>query len=104
MSEQAASSRDDFRTVLGDQQRRVVAAVATEKTIDPTPIVRDDEVISCEEYVTLVYELHHVQLPELEAGGVIEFDRREETVSRGTHFDEARPLCKPGDDQGDTPG
>ncbi|WP_436926673.1 hypothetical protein [Halosimplex amylolyticum] len=99
MSEQAASCRDDFRTVLRKQQQRVVAALAAEETIDPTPIIRDDEALSCEEYVTLVYELHHVHLPELQAGGVIEFNRPEETVRRGTYFDEARPLREHGDDR-----
>lgn len=92
MSEQAASRRADFRTVLREQQQRVVAALAGEEPIDATPIIQEDEALSCEEYVTLVYELHHVHLPELQAAGVIEFDRREETLRRGTAFDEASPL------------
>ncbi|MFC6718955.1 hypothetical protein ACFQGT_14225 [Natrialbaceae archaeon GCM10025810] len=88
MSEQVASSREDFQTALRNQQERVVAAVAADETIEATPIIRDDETLSCEEYVTLVYELHHVYLPELQAAGVIEFDRREDVVSRGEGFDE----------------
>lgn len=99
MSEQAVSSRDNFRIVLEEQQRRVVAALAAEGTVDATPIIQEDEALSCEEYVTLVYELHHVHLPELQASGVIEFDRRKETVRRGPHFDEARPLREPDDDR-----
>ncbi|MFD1599823.1 hypothetical protein [Halobellus rarus] len=92
MSEQAASRRGDFRTVLREQQQRVVVALAAEETIDATPIVQEDESLSCEEYITLVYELHHIDLPELQAAGVIEFDRREETLRQGTDFDEARSL------------
>ena len=99
MSEQAASSREGFRTVLREQQRRVVAALAEEETIDATPVVRDDEEFSSEEYVTLIYELHHVHLPELQAAGIVEFDRREETVRRGARFDRGRPLRKHGDDR-----
>ena len=96
MSEQAASRREGFQTVLREQKKRVVAALAAEETTDATPILQDEEAISCEEYVTLVYELHHVHLPELQAAGVIEFDRCEETVRRGPRFDEGRPLLKYG--------
>lgn len=69
MSEQAASSRDEFRTVLRKQPQRVVVALATAETIDATPIVREDETLSCEEYVTLVYELQCVHLLKLQALG-----------------------------------
>ncbi|WP_415381272.1 hypothetical protein [Halosimplex sp. TS25] len=99
MSEQVASSREDFQTALRTQQERVVAALTAAETIDATPIVRDDETLSCEEYVTLVYELHHVDLPELQAAGLIEFDRREDIVSRGARFDEGRPRLKYGHDR-----
>ncbi|WP_255194656.1 DUF7344 domain-containing protein [Natronobeatus ordinarius] len=99
MSEQVASSREDFQTALRKQQERVVAALAAEEMIDATPIVRDDETLSCEEYVTLVYELHHVHLPELQAAGVIEFDRREDIVYRGERFDKAHPRLKYGRDR-----
>lgn len=99
MSEQTASSRDDFQTALGTQQQRVLAALTAEETIDATPVVREDETLSCEEYVTLVYELHHVHLPELQADEVIEFDRHEETVRRGPRFDKARSLVNHDADQ-----
>lgn len=99
MSEQVTSSREDFQTALRKQQERVVAAVAAAETIDATPIVRDDETLSCEEYVTLVYELYHVHLPELQAAGIIEFDRREEIVSRGERFDKTHPRLRDGHDR-----
>ena len=91
MSE-VASGSPGFRAVLRAQKRRVLEAVAEEGTIDGSPILRDGEVVSAEEYSTLVYELHHVHLPELEAAGGIEFDREEDTVRRGPRFDEARQL------------
>lgn len=99
MTEQAVSSRGDFETVLREQQRRVVAALTAEETIDAAPIVQEDEALSSEEYVTLVYELHHVHLPELRAAGVIEFDRCEETVSRGVRFNETRRVFEHGHDR-----
>lgn len=99
MSKQAVSSREDFQTALRTQQERVIAALAAEETIDATPIVRGDETLSCEEIVTLVYELHHVHLPELQAAGVIEFDRCEDRVSRGESFDKAHPRLKYGHDR-----
>mgnify|MGYP000406165526 FL=1 len=99
MSEQATSDHEDFRTVLWKQQQRVVAAVAAEEATDATPILQDGEALSSEEYVTLVYELHHVHLPELQAAGVIEFDRREETVRRGPCFNEGQSLFKHGHDR-----
>lgn len=98
MDEQTASSREDFQTALRTQQQRVVAALAAEETIDATPIIRDDETLSSEEYVTLVYELHHIHLPELQSVGVIEFDRREGTVRRGARFGEGCPLPDRSDD------
>lgn len=92
MSEQATSGDGELRTVLRNQRRRVVAALAAAETIDATPILEEGEHLSSEAYVTLVYELHHVHLPDLQAAGVVDFDRYEETVSRGSNFDEARPL------------
>lgn len=94
MGGQAVSSHDDFRTVLREQRQRMVAAVAAAETVDAMPILQDDENLSCEEYVTLVYELHHVHLPELQASGIIEFDRCEDTVRRGPRFDKDRSLAK----------
>lgn len=76
-----------------------MAALTTEEPVDATPIVQADEVLTSEEYVTLVYELHHVHLPELAAAGAIEFDRRDETVRRGSRFDRYRPSCEHGHDQ-----
>lgn len=87
MTEGTASSREDFETALREQRRRVVAALAAEETIDATPILEEDEALSNEEYITLVYELHHVHLPQLQADGVITFDRREDSIRRGTDFE-----------------
>lgn len=86
--EQTSESGGQLTTALRAQKRRIVAALADDETLDATPIVRGDETLCCEEYLTLVYELHHVQLPELARNGVIRFDRRRDVVTRGPRFDE----------------
>lgn len=92
VNEREESRHGDFVTALQEQQQRVIAALEREEPIDAAPIIRDEETLTCEEYVTLVYELHHVHLPELRDARVIEIDRCEETLRQGTNFDEARPL------------
>lgn len=87
----------DFETALREQQRRVLAGLDEEKTLDATPIVRHDESLSCEEYLTLVYELHHVHLPELQSNGLVAFDRQEGVVTRGAHFEKKRFSLEPED-------
>lgn len=76
-------------TALQEQKQRVLDALIEEKTLDGAPIVQDDEILTSEEYITLVYEHHHVHLPELAADGLVEFDRHEDEVSRGARFETA---------------
>ncbi|MFC4448294.1 hypothetical protein [Halorussus aquaticus] len=83
---------------LREQRQRVLAELDEEKTLDATPITRRDERLSCEEYLTLVYELHHVHLPELQSDGLVEFDRREDEVVRGARFERERRSLEPGDE------
>ncbi|MFP8954890.1 hypothetical protein ACLI4Z_18300 [Natrialbaceae archaeon A-arb3/5] len=83
MSEQLSKSTEQFETALRGQKRRVIVAILEDATIPTTPILWDDETLSSEEYVTLVYELHHVHLPELRANEVIEFNRGRDEVRRG---------------------
>lgn len=75
-----------FETVLQEQQQRFVTALAETAPLDVSPIVYEDERLDAAEYVTLVYELHHVQLPELEAAGLVMFDRQDDEVTRGPRF------------------
>ncbi|WP_459886360.1 DUF7344 domain-containing protein [Halostagnicola bangensis] len=86
MSGQPSESSEQFETALREQKGRVICALSEDVTIPATPILWDDETLSCEEYVTLVYELHHVHLPELRADGVVEFDRHSDEVKRGERF------------------
>ena len=86
MSEQPSESSEQFVTALREQKSRVLSALVGDVTIPATPILGDDETLSCEEYVTLVYELHHVHLPELRADGLIEFDHHRDEVGRGERF------------------
>ena len=97
-TEREATSGGDFEMALQEQQQqRMLAELDEEKTLDATPIIRHDEKLSCEEYLTLVYELHHVHLPELQSNGVVEFDRQEDVVTRGARFERERPSLKSGD-------
>lgn len=79
---------DRLEPVLSAQPWRFVRALQEEPTTDADPILRSDETLDCEEYVTLCYELHHVLLPELADAGFLEFDRGEDVVARGANFDE----------------
>ncbi len=96
-TEREATSDGDFEMALQEQQQRVLARLNEEKTLNATPIVRHDESLSCEEYLTLVYELHHVHLPELQTNDLVEFDRQEDEVTRGAQFKKKRPSLKSGD-------
>lgn len=85
-----ASERDaTLETALRAQRDRVLAALADEEPLEAAPILRADERLDCESYVTLVYEFHHVVLPELEADGLACFDREADAVTRGDRFDAA---------------
>lgn len=82
-----------FETVLGEQKQRIVEALAETAPLVASPIVHEEEVLDAGEYVRLVYELHHVQLPELDAAGVVVFDREDDTVTRGPQFEENQSFC-----------
>lgn len=87
-SERVGTRCTCFETVLREQKHRILAALAEARALDASPIIQNDECLSWEEYTTLVYELHHVHLPELQSQGLIEFDRRNDQVTRGSRFDE----------------
>ena len=94
-TERKPTSDGDFETALQEQQQRVLAGLDEEKTLDATPIIRHEENLSREEYLTLVYELHHIHLPKLQSNGLVEFNPQEDEVTRGAQF--KRPFLKPGD-------
>ena len=81
---------DRLERVLSAQQRRVLRTLQDERVITPDPILREEETLDAEGYLTVCYELHHVQLPELAAMRLVEFDRLEDEVRRGRRFDEVR--------------
>ena len=96
MTQRRAAEDGDLATALEAQNRRVLAALEEAVTLDAEPIVRNDESFTCEGYETLVYEHHHVHLRELEAAGLVEFDRRADEVGRGPRFDERRSFLEDG--------
>ena len=87
MTEQPSESSTQFPNALREQKERVIAALLDDNPIPATPILRDEETLRSVEYVTLVYELHHVHLLELEADGFVTFDRSGDVVGRGHDFD-----------------
>ena len=91
MSSHELPSSEALATVLGSQKWRVLAALLETDRLDADPILRDDESLDSEAYVSLVYELHHVHLPELAAAGFVRFDRQADKVTRGPLFEAIRP-------------
>lgn len=65
------------------------------------PIIGEGETLDSEEHRTVCYELHHVLLPELAEMGLVEFDRFEDEIRRGTGFDEVHPLLERTDERRD---
>ena len=96
MAPRRATEDGDLATALEAQKQRVLGALEEAVTLDAEPIVRDNEGFTCEGYETLVYEHHHVHLRELEAAGLVEFDRRADEVRRGPRFDERRSVLEDG--------
>ncbi|AHG01895.1 hypothetical protein HALLA_00960 (plasmid) [Halostagnicola larsenii XH-48] len=96
MAERISEPSTQFTNVLREQKERVIAALLDDKTIPATPILRDEEILRPMEYVTLVYELHHVHLLELEADGFVTFDRNADVVRRGSDFDtlDTKSICE----------
>lgn len=81
---------DRIERVLSAQQWRVLHALLDESAMSADPILRKEETLDSEEYLTICYELHHVLLPELADMQFIEFDRVEDEVRRGPRFDDMR--------------
>ena len=74
--------------VLSVQQGRILSALLNDSSRPADPILREGEILDSEEHLTVCYELHHVLLPALEDERVVEFDRFEDEVRRGTKFTE----------------
>lgn len=90
---------EQFVAALRAQKRRTLAALVEAPRLDADPILRDGESLDGEAHATLVYELHHVLLPELAAAGFVEFDRERDDVTRGPLFDEIRPYLEDVDER-----
>jgi len=90
---------DRVERILSVQQVRFLCALLSDGSRRADPILRDGEILGSEEHLTVCYELHHVLLPELSDAGLVEFDRFEDKVRRGTKFDEVRRFLEQiGDD------
>lgn len=91
MSNRDPPSGEALASALGAQKWRVLAALLETDRLDADPILRDDESLDSAAYVSLVYELHHVHLPELAAAEFVRFDRQADAVTRGPRFEAIRP-------------
>jgi len=91
VSNREPPSGEALATALGAQKWRVLAALLEADRLDADPILRDDESLDSEAYVSLVYELHHVHLPKLAAAGFVRFDRQVDEVTHGPLFEAIRP-------------
>jgi len=85
---------DRLERVLSAQQWRVLRALLDESVMPADPILGEGETLDSDEHVTVCYELHHVLLPELADMRLVEFDRFEDEIRRGTRFDEVRPFLE----------
>ena len=81
-------NEDRTKRILAAQRARVLRALLDESTLSADPILRKEETLGSDEYLTILYELHHVLLPELADTRLIEFDRFEDEIRRGRRFDE----------------
>jgi len=80
--------------VLSAQQWRVLRALLDESVMPADPILEEGETLDSDEHFTVCYELHHVLLPELADMRLVEFDRFEDEIRRGTRYDEMRPFLE----------
>lgn len=92
---------DQVEKVLSAQQERVLRALLEVSSRPPDPILREGETLNSEEHLTVCYELHHVLLPALADERLVEFDRVEDEVQRGTRFDEMHRFLEQIDDDHD---
>jgi hypothetical protein len=85
-------SDDPPERILAAQPWRLLCALHEESPRDAGPVLRADERLDGQARETLLYELHHVLLPELAADGFVELDRTTETVRPGPRFELLGPL------------
>lgn len=83
---------NQLSSVLSAQQKRVLRALMNETELAPDPILHEGEMLNPDDYLIVIYELHHVLLPALEERQLITFDRSNKTIYRGPRFDDIRPL------------
>lgn len=92
---------DQVERVLSAQQWRVLRALLKDGSRPADPILREGETLDSEEQLSVCYELHHVLLPALADERLVEFDRVEDEVRRGTRFDERHRFLVQIDDDHD---
>ncbi|MFC7096515.1 DUF7344 domain-containing protein [Halobaculum marinum] len=91
-----APSMDTMLDVLANGYRRRLLAALLEHNPqdDRDPQLPADTICSDEDLETLKIRMRHTHLPKLEGAGVVEWDREANSVRKGPHFDEIRPLLE----------
>src|SRR6056297_544500 len=93
---------DEYLRILADAQRRrvLLALLDHNPQSDRLELPVDDEnaVVGVDRQDI---DLYHIQLPKLEAEGLIRWDRDEHEVEKGPRFEEIRPLVELLDDHAD---
>ena len=88
------SKIDSLLEVLKSRERRVILW----SLVDTTTENRLDSLIETIDTEIPEMELHHTHLPKLEQAGYIKWDQNSNTISRGPHFFEIKPLIQLLDD------
>ncbi|WP_424019410.1 DUF7344 domain-containing protein [Halorientalis pallida] len=83
-----------FRALSHQYRRRTLLVLATanprdEDEFSPAELRAEDDDLELFET-----ELFHVHLPKLEAAGYVDWDRENNTITRGDNFDEIEPLIQ----------
>lgn len=87
-------SFDDALDALGDiQRRKLLLALLDHNPQDDSPVVIADSDRDRDAVDQLV-RMKHVHLPKLEDYGFIEWDRDTHEVSKGSNFEEIRPVLE----------
>jgi len=82
-----------YRLLANRYRRRLLLTILDHNPEDEASIP-DDLTTDDEELQTMLIEMTHTHLPKLESLEVIEWDRENNVVRRGSAFEELRPLLE----------
>lgn len=83
-----------FDAITDERRRRVLIHMLDHNPEDDSKLYVDDIVIEDADLEMLLVEMHHTHLPKLEEYGFIDWDKKEEVVTKGPNFEEIRPVLE----------